>query len=54
MSNLEKKEVLQAVVIVDNFNDNFVPITNEIPVVSLDFHVFITSFFPIYSDAITF
>lgn len=28
MDRLEKKEVLQAVLIADNFNDNFLPITN--------------------------
>lgn len=35
MDRLQKKEkeITQAIVIADNFNDNFAPITNEMPVV---------------------
>lgn len=34
MNQLQKKEIIQAVLIADNFNDNFAPITNTINSVS--------------------
>jgi len=33
MDQLQKKEIVQAVVIADNFNENFSPITDNSPVV---------------------
>lgn len=38
---MEKKEVSQALLIADNFNDNFAPITNSINVVSYILDLFI-------------
>lgn len=41
---VENKEVVQGVLIVDNFNDNFAPLTDEKPFVSSSSNfIFITS-----------